>query len=54
MSSDEKHIEQTWDDTPKQHNGTGAVRRGSVMVGNMIIENPLQVSASRPVTRARC
>ncbi|BEJ16595.1 hypothetical protein CspHIS471_0512000 [Cutaneotrichosporon sp. HIS471] len=41
MQGEEKHAEQTWDDN-KYASGAGTARRGSVMVGNMIIENPLQ------------
>ncbi|CAK9783802.1 MFS transporter [Cutaneotrichosporon oleaginosum] len=42
MQGDEKHFEQTWDESPKSHGGAVNGRRGSVMVGNMVIENPLQ------------
>ena len=45
MKEDEKlHAEQAWDDRSASVDADGApIRRGSVMVGHMVIENPLQV-----------
>lgn len=48
MNPEKMQVEQAWDDPKGGKMGTGAMRRGSVVVGNMIIENPLQVSHTRP------